>query len=170
MEPRQGEWGLWYAGTVGFATKEAAEKFILDGNSALPGAASISGPTICGLSPDDFAKLSEHDAKMATMREHRIRGAESDYMRFGSPFKLMHMSALSPTTRKTHADRHGNLYSPAEVREWWARESNAVDCKCSVVVVLVDELGKPLVERIVSRAKANYAVMKLRGKGPWTKP
>lgn len=109
------------------------------------------------------------DAAMAAMREKRIRDAEANARRFGHSFMLMHVSALSPTSRKSHAERHGNLYTAAQVREWWARDDNAVGCKCSVVEVLIDERGEPLAEAIVRRAKANYAVMKLRGNGEWTR-
>jgi len=36
MEPKQGERGLWYVGTVGFGSKEAADEYIRNGFSTVP--------------------------------------------------------------------------------------------------------------------------------------
>src|SRR5690554_5396960 len=49
--------------------------------------------------------------------------------------KQMHLSALSPTTRPSHAARHGNLYTVQEVRDWYAVDGNGINCKCSTVEV-----------------------------------
>ncbi|MCR3865547.1 phage head morphogenesis protein, partial [Pseudomonas aeruginosa] len=66
--------------------------------------------------------------------------AEADY---GVQSKLMHMSALSPSTRATHAARHARLYTSDEVRDWYSRDGNSINCKCSQVEVLVDDEGNP---------------------------
>ena len=66
----------------------------------------------------------------------------------------MHLSALSPSTRESHARRHGRLYSTQEVREWYTQDGNAVNCKCTQVSMLVDKEGKPLQERVIDRARA----------------
>lgn len=66
----------------------------------------------------------------------------------------MHVSALSSTTRKTHRDRHGTLHTVQEQRAWWARDANAINCKCSVVTVLVGGDGKPLTPGLVVAALA----------------
>lgn len=51
--------------------------------------------------------------------------AEADY---GVQSKLMHMSALSPSTRATHAARHARLYTSDEVRDWYSRDGNSINC------------------------------------------
>ncbi|WP_252108830.1 MULTISPECIES: phage minor head protein [unclassified Halomonas] len=58
--------------------------------------------------------------------------------------RLLWVSALSATTRPTHASRHGRVYTRAEVQEFYARDGNAINCKCTQVAILVDENGKPL--------------------------
>ena len=54
---------------------------------------------------------------------------------------LMWFSALSSTTRRTHARRHGRVYSPAEVKDFYSRDGNSVNCLCGQTSVLVDEDG-----------------------------
>lgn len=66
----------------------------------------------------------------------------------------MHISALSPTTRKTHRDRHGTLHSVQAQRDWWSRDGNRANCKCSTVTVLVDKRGNPLSPGLVAAARA----------------
>lgn len=82
-------------------------------------------------------------------------------------FKLMHYSALSPTTRKSHAERHARLYTSEEVREWYSQGGNSINCKCTQISVLVDESGDPVVPRIVDRARATEKKMRARAEGPW---
>lgn len=102
------------------------------------------------------------------LRRARLDEADDAAEMYGTQAKQMHMSALSPTTRPTHARRHARLFTTDEQREWWARDGNSINCKCSTVTVLVDDDGKPLVPSIVDRARKNYEVMKTKGKGAWT--
>jgi len=67
---------------------------------------------------------------------------DSDYM-----MKVMHLSALLPTTRRDHAARHGTICTPAQQKEWFATKATggAINCKCSQVDILVNKkTGKPL--------------------------
>lgn len=67
---------------------------------------------------------------------------DSDYM-----MKVMHISALLPTTRRDHAARHGTICTPAEEREWFATKASGgqINCKCSTVDILVNrKTGKPM--------------------------
>jgi len=57
---------------------------------------------------------------------------------------VIHYSALTPTTRTTHADRHGNAYSVSDQNEWWDQGANRINCKCSVETVLIDSKGNPI--------------------------
>ena len=71
---------------------------------------------------------------------------ESDYM-----MKVMHMSALLPTTRRDHAARHGTICTPAEEREWFATKATGgqIQCHCTTVDILVNKkTGKPMNDRL----------------------
>lgn len=60
--------------------------------------------------------------------------AEDDF-----EMKMLWISALSPTTRDTHAARHGNTYTPEEVASFYSQDANAINCLCSQVPVFVDK-------------------------------
>ena len=55
---------------------------------------------------------------------------------------VLHVSALLPTTRAHHAERHGNAYTTAQQRQWWDTGVNRINCHCSVRSILVDSSGK----------------------------
>lgn len=84
------------------------------------------------------ARLDEADE---AMEEYNMRTLE------------MHLSALSPTTRPTHAARHAKLYTTDEVRDWYSVDANSINCKCGQVSVLVDKDNNPVVPSIIERAK-----------------
>lgn len=88
------------------------------------------------------------------LRRARWDEYEDAQQQYGLNMKLMHISALSPTTRRTHAARHGNLYTVEQTRDWFAQGSTSINCKCGTVEVMVDNDGKPLVPAIEERAHA----------------
>lgn len=99
----------------------------------------------------------------------RARMAESQDAeeRLGIKTKLMWLSALSPTTRRNHAARHGRLYTRDEVDAFYSRSGEACNCKCSITETLVDEDGNPLdggkaMERLQARSKKFLRVMPLQ--------
>lgn len=55
---------------------------------------------------------------------------------------VLHLSALIPTTRETHAARHGNAYTTAQQKKWWNMSPNRINCHCSTRSVLIDAKGK----------------------------
>lgn len=55
---------------------------------------------------------------------------------------VLHLSALSTTTRATHAERHGNVYTVEQQRQWWNSDSNRINCQCSTRSALIDRQGK----------------------------
>lgn len=134
-----------------------------------------------GLNPRNIARNLTDQAGIEARRANRIarsevpmalrraRWDESDEGadRYGLRGKQMHLSALSPTTRATHAARHGNLYTTDQVRDWYSRDGNSINCKCSQTFVLVDENGKPLVPAIQQRALDTKRVMREKHNGPW---
>ena len=68
--------------------------------------------------------------------------------------KQMHFSALAPTTRLSHAERHGKIYTDAQQKAWWDTGSNRINCLCSTIAVLVDDkTGEVVQEDMVDRLK-----------------
>jgi len=55
---------------------------------------------------------------------------------------LIHISALIPTTRQTHAARHGNAFTTADQLQWWNSGANRINCLCTTQSVLIDRAGK----------------------------
>lgn len=88
-----------------------------------------------------------------SLRNARMDEATDAAIRFDMAMKMMHLSALSPTTRATHAARHGHLYDVQVERDWYAQDGNAINCKCSMTEVLVDDQGKPLAPGIVEKTQ-----------------
>ncbi|MBT1266423.1 hypothetical protein [Pseudomonas sp. VS38] len=99
------------------------------------------------------------DSGIHAMRLSKLAADEADCQRLQIPHRFMQMSALSPSTRDSHAARSGELFTADEVREWLAKDDNSVGCKCSFVLVLVDDAGNPrspdLVQKLIS-AKDNF--------------
>lgn len=83
----------------------------------------------------------------------RMDQAEDARVNLGLDSREMHISALSPTTRQTHRDRHGTLHPVQQQRDWWARDGNRINCKCSTVTVLVNKAGQPLTPSLVEAAR-----------------
>ncbi|EJO9495211.1 minor capsid protein, partial [Cronobacter sakazakii] len=124
-----------------------------------------------GLNPREVARNITAQTDIERSRANRIarteittalrraRWDEHDQARndLGLNVMLLHMSALSPTTRRTHALRHGHLYTSDEVREWYSINGNAINCKCTQVTVLVDEKGVPLNSSVIDIAKKEFA-------------
>lgn len=135
-----------------------------------------------GLNPRDVAKNLKAESSIESRRDHRIarteitsalRRARWDEAQdaqdlYGLRTMEMHISALSPTTRASHAARHGKLYTIEQVRDWWSQDANAINCKCSTTSVMVDEDGKPVAPDIVARAMRTKRKMEDRGYA-WTR-
>lgn len=65
---------------------------------------------------------------------------------------MMQLSAFAATSRQSHMDRSGELFTTDEVRAWLARDANSINCLCTFLPVLVDADGKPLSDIITRRA------------------
>ncbi|MFY2450696.1 phage minor head protein [Enterobacter hormaechei] len=61
--------------------------------------------------------------------------------RLGLNTGLLHLSALKPTTRQTHAFWHGKIRTTQEVRDWYAVDGNIFHCYCSQIPVLLNDDG-----------------------------
>ncbi|MCY1452890.1 phage head morphogenesis protein, SPP1 gp7 family [compost metagenome] len=88
------------------------------------------------------------------LRQAKMAEDQDAVDRLGIQQKQMHISALSPSTRDTHAARNGRLFTIQEQKEWWAQTPNSINCKCSTVSVLVDDDGNPLNPKTVERVRA----------------
>jgi SPP1 gp7 family putative phage head morphogenesis protein len=91
------------------------------------------------------------------LRRGRRDEARDAQERMGIRTKMLWFSALSPTTRPSHAARHGNLYTEAEVEEFYSRDGNTIHCKCSQSIVLVDENDQPLTGQDLIEAERRRA-------------
>jgi len=67
---------------------------------------------------------------------------------------VIHLSALMPTTRETHGDRHGNAYTTAQQRQWWNSNANRINCHCSTTTVLIDNKGRVIDTELQQEIKA----------------
>ena len=92
-----------------------------------------------------------------SLRIARLNQDEADARRYGIRHKFMHLSALSPSTRPTHASRHGQLFSAEEVRQWWAQDGNAEGCRCALTMILLDEKGNPRDGKLIDKAEKMLA-------------
>ncbi len=66
---------------------------------------------------------------------------------------VLHISALTSTTRESHAARHGNAYTTASQRQWWDTGANRINCLCSVSSVLIDSKGNVVQKEEQERVK-----------------
>ena len=89
------------------------------------------------------------DAYMAESDELNENLKDDDYS-----IRQMHVSALTSTTRASHAARHGNLYTRKEQLKWWDSGSNRIMCYCTVIDVLINlKTGEILQEGLVKRTR-----------------
>lgn len=88
------------------------------------------------------------------LRRARLDEADDATETLGIKTMMMQLSALSATTRLSHALRHSKLYTTAQVRVWMATSPNSINCKCTFVEVLVDDKGKPITPKVISLAVA----------------
>lgn len=86
------------------------------------------------------------------LRQARMDESDQAARELGIRTMEMHVSAFSPTTRASHAARHGRLFTTREQRAWWSVAGNAVNCKCNTVTVIVDANGNPVTPGVIVRA------------------
>lgn len=91
------------------------------------------------------------------LREGRLAETE-DAQSIGVNVGVMHLSALSPTTRVDHAQRHGWVGTAAEERAWYAAQpGRRNNCKCSPSEMLLNDDGTPMFPDVVKRTQAARA-------------
>lgn len=82
-----------------------------------------------------------------TLRQARVAEAEHAEEEFGIRIGLLWTSALTQTTRWWHGNRNGKVYSPGEVRAFYAERGNRYNCHCATTECLLDEAGKPILTK-----------------------
>lgn len=113
--------------------------------------------------PGQNSSQEERDAWKYAAIMNRLEASEENNKKYGSRTLYMHFSALSYNTRKSHAERHGKLFTAQEVRDFWANPENIKGCKCGISPIIVDENGNPIAKNIQKRAQETYEKMKKRG-------
>ncbi|MGJ3353436.1 phage minor head protein [Providencia sp. Je.9.19] len=97
------------------------------------------------------------------LRRARMDEADEASEALNLETRQVHISALSPTTRPNHASRHGKIFTTDEQRDWWARDGNSINCKCSTVTILTDKEGRPYNDTLLNKLKEEKEAMKERG-------
>jgi hypothetical protein len=125
----------------------------------------ISDAVVRGINPRETAKIISDRLDVSMSRAENMAqteqvGAyrkaiwdedEDVNQRLGIRTLLLWLSALKPTTRRTHGMRHGNTYTRQAVMDFYATGGNRYRCYCSQLSVLVDENGTVLNPALIKR-------------------
>ncbi|MDE4081525.1 MULTISPECIES: phage minor head protein [Enterobacter cloacae complex] len=87
------------------------------------------------------AKNIAQTEQVGALREAQWNETDWASERLGLNTGLLHLSALKPTTRTTHAFWHGKVRTVQEVRDWYAIDGNKYHCYCSQIPVLLNDDG-----------------------------
>lgn len=87
------------------------------------------------------AKNIAQTEQVGALREAQWNETEWASDRLGLNTGLLHLSALKPTTRQTHAFWHGKVRAVQAVRDWYAIDGNKYHCYCGQIPVLLNEDG-----------------------------
>lgn len=147
--------GRMFEEFVGFSSQMKSDL----GRSLANGMASGDSPTVIARDIKKRVGVNFSRAKRIARTEinmgHRNARFEEKKQAeaLGIQTVLLHLSALSPTTRQTHADRHGHTYTTKEVQDWYQVDGNAVNCKCSQVETLAKN-GEAIDQKFVKKLQA----------------
>lgn len=118
------------------------------------GARRVRDDIIRRIGVSEFRAMRIARTEIATAHKQATLDETDDAAeRYDLKTMMMQLSAFAATSRKTHMDRHGGLFTTDEVRQWLARDANSIQCLCNFVAVLVDSNGKPLSDTITRRAQ-----------------
>lgn len=87
------------------------------------------------------AKSIAQTEQVGALRQAQWNETDWAAERLGLNTGLLHLSALKPTTRTTHAFWHGKVRTVQEVRDWYAVDGNKYHCYCSQIPVLLNDDG-----------------------------
>ena len=86
-----------------------------------------------------------------TLRQARANEVQRSKDLLGIDVRMFWTSALLPTTRVTHASRHGKSYTVEQVRDFYSRDGNRYRCHCAVTEVIF-EGGKAVLPKGIKEA------------------
>lgn len=95
------------------------------------------------VSKSDAARYAQTDIT-DTLRQAKMAESQEASEKYGLKLGQLWASALLPTTRHTHAVRHGRVYTIDEVQAFYSKDGNRYNCHCSVTEILLDDAGEPL--------------------------
>ncbi len=124
-----------------------------------------------GLNPRTVAKDIRARFKVSESRAERIartevtsalrRAARDENQdaqeRLGIRTAMLWYSALLPSTRQSHASKHGRTFSAQEVAEFYSQGGESINCRCSQQSVLLDESGQPILGPLKERMQKQRA-------------
>lgn len=87
------------------------------------------------------AKTIAQTEQVGALRQAQWNETDWAADRLGLNTGLLHLSALKPTTRTTHAFWHGKVRTVQAVRDWYAVDGNKYHCYCSQIPVLLNDDG-----------------------------
>lgn len=91
--------------------------------------------------------------QVGALREAQWNETDWASERLGLNTGLLHLSALKPTTRTTHAFWHGKVRTVQEVRDWYAVDGNKYHCYCGQIPVLLNDDGSIFNEGLEEKLK-----------------
>ena len=87
------------------------------------------------------AKAIAQTEQVGALRQAQWNETDWAADRLGLNTGLLWLSALKPTTRAWHANRHGKVYTTEDVRDFYAENGNRYNCYCSQIPVLLNDDG-----------------------------
>lgn len=100
-----------------------------------------------GVSESRARLYAQSDITM-TLRETTMGEGDDAAEALGLEIKYLWTSALIPTTRKTHAARHGRLLSADEIKEFYSKDGNKFNCRCAVTQTLIEDGVPQLTQKL----------------------
>ena len=88
------------------------------------------------------AKTIAQTEQVGALRQAQRNETDWAKDRLGLNTAILWISALKPTTRPTHAARHGKTFSTEEVAEFYSKDGNSFNCYCANTPCLLDDDGK----------------------------
>lgn len=114
------------------------------------------------------AKLMAQTKQLSAYRRAEWDEAVEAKEELGLNTKLLHFSALKPTTRLTHAARHGKCFDVEEVKAWYQEDGNRFNCYCKQSVIVVNDDGvsdvEPLLKTLNEERTKWVQAIKTKGK------
>ncbi|WP_421550101.1 phage minor head protein [Kluyvera intermedia] len=107
------------------------------------------------------AKNIAQTEQVGALREAQWNETDWAAERLGLNTGLLHLSALKPTTRQTHAFWHGKVRTVQEVRDWYAVDGNKYHCYCGQIPVLLNDDGSIFNEGLADKLKKERQQWKL---------